>query len=271
MIKISRRRFLTGAIALVAGGGGYLWYERHVVQVRRYTVPVAGLPEVFRGFTILHLSDLHSKTFGPAQHDLLALIKTLRYDMVAITGDLVNNHRPDPVPAADLVKGLKDAPVYWVSGNHEFNADRRLKRLLSANGALFIDNMVIRLERDGHHIWLVGIEYPVWDLRPLDRVITLVPDAAPKILLAHAPRIFDKAAGYGIDLVLVGHTHGGQIRIPFLGSLYASGEGFFPPRDYGLFREGKTAMVVSGGLGETGPPIRINIPPEVGLVTLVPD
>ncbi|MGI6582793.1 MAG: metallophosphoesterase, partial [bacterium] len=89
------------------------------------------------------------------------------------------------------------------------------------------------------------------------------------VLLAHAPDIFPAAAEAGLELVLVGHTHGGQIRLPFVGAVLAPGQGLLPHYDYGPFTEGGTTMIVNGGLGESLLPVRFNLRPEIVLVTLV--
>jgi len=271
MAAISRRALLVGGIALFP----YLYYERLSVAVRRYRVPVRNLPTGFHGFTILHLTDLHDKEFGRHGKDLLGRLSELRFDMVALTGDLVVGNDPRLDPAIDLVKGIRSFtknPVFSVPGNHEwamqlapeFNA-----RLEQAGVRVLANNAEV-LQRGKDRLWVIGVDDPVTERARLTQALNLTDAGSPRLLLAHAPHPFPQAVQAGVDLMLVGHTHGGQVRFPLIGAAYVPAMGFFPDWDYGLYRQGKTAMIVNGGLGESWLPIRFNIRPEVALVTLVP-
>lgn len=102
----------------------------------------------------------------------------------------------------------------------------------------------------------------------LKQALIGIDDDAPRILLSHSPNIFSEAVEQGIDLILVGHTHGGQVRIPLIGSLVVPGQGLFPKDDYGKFTTQRTTMIISGGLGESLLPIRLGIRPEIVLLKL---
>lgn len=271
MAAISRRAFLAGGVALIP----YLYYERVSVAVRRYRVPVHNLPAAFHGFTILHLTDLHDKEFGRHGEDLLGMLSELRFDLVALTGDLVVGDDPRLDPAIDLVKGIRgftENPVFSVPGNHEwalalapeFNA-----RLEQA-GVRILANNAEMLQRGKDRLWVVGVDDPVTKRDRLAQALRLTDAGSPRLLLAHAPLSFPQAVQAGVDLMLVGHTHGGQVRFPLIGAAYVPAMGCFPDWDYGLYRQGKSAMIVNGGLGESWLPIRFNIRPEVALVTMVP-
>jgi len=266
---LSRRTFLLGGGLALAS---YLVYEVNTIKVVRYTVPVRNLPAPFDGFTILHLSDLHQKEFGGNQARLLDLINRQRFDMVAVTGDLLNQFRPDVEPALTLLRGVAPKPVFFVNGNNEWGAVSRhryrIMQRLGDVGAAVLDNRAVPLPRNGHHLWIAGVDDPSSRKDRLDRALSGVDDDAPIILLSHSPNIFPRAAQAGVDLILVGHTHGGQIRIPFAGAVWAPDMGLFPRWDYGEFREGKSTMIVNGGLGESIIPVRFAIPPEIVLVTL---
>ena len=268
---LSRRTFLLGGGLALAS---YLGYEVNTVRLVRYTVPVRNLPPAFHGFTILHLSDLHQKEFGRNQARLLSRINRLQYDMVAITGDLVNQYRLDVGPALDLIAGLAPKPLFFVNGNNEWGAVSRhryrIAEWLVSAGVAILNNRAVALPRGDGHLWIAGVDEPSSSKDRLAQVLSGATDGAPILLLAHYPTIFPRAAQAGVDLVLAGHTHGGQVRIPFVGALWAPGLGLVPRWDYGEFHEGKSTMIVNGGLGESIIPVRFAIPPEIALVTLAP-
>ncbi len=270
MSLISRRTFLVGGGLALAS---YLVYEVETIRVVRYTVPVSNLPPAFEGFTILHLSDLHQKEFGTRQKRLLELIGHQRFDVVAITGDLLIQQHPDVQPALDLLKGLPPVPIFFVNGNNEWGAVWQKKytitRRLGTAGAMVLANRSVPVSRGGDHVWIAGVDDPTNQLDRLDRAMAGADDGATVILLAHSPAIFSKAVRAGVNLLLSGHTHGGQIRLPAVGAIWGPGLGLFPAWDYGEFRKGMTTMIVNGGLGESIIPVRINMQPEIVLVTLV--
>ncbi len=269
MKPLSRRTFLLGGGVALAS---YLAYEVKSLRVVRYTVPVQNLPLPFHGFTILHLSDLHQKLFGREQARLREFINQQRFDMVAVTGDLINQFQPDLEPALTLLHGLTTKPIFFVNGNnesgamvrHHYQISDRLKRV----GVATLNNRALPLVRGEFHLWIAGIDDPSNGRDRLDLALSGTGDGAPVILLSHCSCPFPRAAKDGLPLVLTGHTHGGQIRIPFVGALWAPGMGLLPRWDYGAFREGKTTLIVNGGLGESILPLRFGIPPEIVLVTL---
>lgn len=251
----------------------YLYLERLSLAVRRYQVKIHALPPAFEGFTILHLSDLHDKEFGSAGEELINVLKKESFDMVALTGDLVAGDTPRLTPALDLIAGLRanwGGPILSVSGNHDWRLGRGLEfndRLAGA-GARALSNSATVLERGRDRIWIIGIDDPVTARDRLEQALHGTDHRSPRLLLAHSPQPFPQAVRNGFDLLLAGHIHGGQIRLPVLGAAFVPGMGLFPRWDYGLYTEGATTMIVSGGLGESGLPLRINMRPEVSLVTL---
>lgn len=247
----------------------YLYAEIYTVEVRQYTVRVAGLPSGFDGFTILHLSDLHGKEFGRNQEKLAALINKQVYDLVVITGDLVNKYDPRNEPVARLLEHLRGKPVYFVPGNHDWWSGFQTEKILRKYGVHILINEAEKITRGDRHVWAVGVDDPYIHRDRLDVALYPVKDSAPKILLAHAPNIFPEAVERKIDLVLAGHTHGGQVRLPFIGAVTVPGQGWFPKWDYGVFRSGETTLIINGGLGESGIPLRFNCRPEIVLVTLL--
>ena len=132
-----------------------------------------------------------------------------------------------------------------------------------------MENGAAKLDHNGAHVWLLGIDDPSLKMDRLDVALEEAGDDAPFILLAHSPAIYPAAINESIDLVLAGHTHGGQIRIPLIGAVYVPGQGFFPKYDYGMYSSGQTTMVINAGLGESVIPNRFNMRPEIVLITLV--
>lgn len=262
---ISRRTFLIGGgLSLLT----YLYFEISVVAIKKYTIPIYNLPSAFNGFTILQLSDLHSKEYGANQEKLLDIINTQQFDLVALTGDFVNASSPDINPAIHLITNLISKPVFFVPGNHEWRSKYVIRKPLLTLGVQLLENRSVKITKDAQHIWLVGVDDPYLHRDKLNVAVEQIKDSSPKILLAHAPSIFASAIKANFDLVMVGHTHGGQIRLPFVGAIVAPGQGLFPKFDYGLFTSGRTNMIINGGLGESSLPVRFNNRPEIVLITL---
>lgn len=239
------------------------------------------LPESFDGFCIAHVSDLHNAEMGTENEKLLAMLGRMEPDMIAITGDLIDSRNTDMEIALDFVrKAMQIAPCYYVTGNHEARVSEygTLKEELEAAGVLVLDNRQAELERSGESISILGIDDPSFSTDYLfgdDRNVVgsrlsgmLRDEDGYKVLLSHRPELFDVYAEYGLDLVLSGHAHGGQFRLPFAGGLVAPNQGIFPKFDSGLFTEGSTNMVVSRGIGNSLLPFRFNNRPEVILIVL---
>ena len=264
-VLLSRRAFIFGGIGAVS----YLFFDIHSIAVKRYTIPIPKLPNEFDGFTILHLTDLHSKEYGNGQKRLLNLINRQSYDIVVITGDLVDKSDPNLEPAMALVRSLSSTPVFFVPGNHEWWTGFRIKSQLEAEGVILLKNTAFKFEKGSSHIWILGVDDPYLGRDKLDGAVSEVKDIRPKVLLAHAPNIFPSAVKSNVELVLVGHTHGGQVRLPLVGAIVVPGQELFPKFDYGQFTSSSTNMIINGGLGESVLPVRFFNRPEIVLVKLV--
>lgn len=272
MAAISRRVFLLGGVSFFP----YLYYQKTSVAVRRYEVPVRNLPRSFEGFTILQLTDLHDKEFGAQGADLIELMSGLSFDMVALTGDLVVGEDPSLLPALELVRGIRSfsgSPIFSVSGNHEWGLEHAplFNRKLAAEGVRVLSNQATFLERGKERLFVAGVDDPVTKRDRLESTLSETDANFPRVLLAHSPHPFEQAVQAGVEVVLAGHTHGGQVRFPLVGAAYVPSMGYFPRYDYGLYRRGKTTMIVNAGLGESFVPVRFNVRPEVVLATLVPE
>lgn len=260
---------LTIAFALIALTLYYFWFESNVIRVVRYKVK---MPAGFDGFRIVHVSDLHNHRFGRGQRRLMRLIEREKPDMIAVTGDLIHN---EYVSAALEFAALaaKLCPVYYVNGNHEcilaFQND--FYDRLRERGVTVLDNEYTNLQRGGDSIRLIGLSDPMSHRTargPRGRraaaaqvLKTLIDGDGYNLLLTHRPEMF--AEYRDVDLVLSGHAHAGQVRLPFVGAVVTPGEGFRPKYDVGRFDEGKTTMLVSGGLGSSNVVPRFNNRPQL--------
>ena len=241
-------------------------------------VASGALPEAFEGFKIAHVSDLHNAVFGRENEKLLSLIRAAEPDIIAITGDLIDSRHTDIDSALAFVEAAAEiAPVYYVTGNHESRLDfDEIEPRLIAAGARVLRNEAEDIGRGGERIRLAGIDDPSFirtggtaEERAAAELEQLGDGGGTfTVLLAHRPELVEVYAEYGAGLVLSGHAHGGQVRLPLLGGLYAPGQGLLPEYDSGLYSLGETQMVVSRGLGNSVAPLRVNNRPELVIVTL---
>lgn len=241
-------------------------------------VASGALPEAFEGFKIAHVSDLHNAVFGRKNEKLLSLIRAAEPDIIAITGDLIDSRHTDIDSALAFVEAAAEiAPVYYVTGNHESRLDfDEIEPRLIAAGARVLRNEAEDIGRGGERIRLAGIDDPSFirtggtaEERAAAELEQLGDGGGTfTVLLAHRPELVEVYAEYGAGLVLSGHAHGGQVRLPLLGGLYAPGQGLLPEYDSGLYSLGETQMVVSRGLGNSVAPLRVNNRPELVIVTL---
>ena len=254
--------------------------ETNCLVVTRFEYKSPKLPAEFDGFKIVQISDLHNKSFGENQEQLLGKIRELSPDIIVVTGDLIDRRFMNLGAAMRFVRGaVSIAPVYYVTGNHEAWSGKygEIKRELTGAGVHMADDNVITLIRNGSAIKILGLSDPAFltaehenrtDTSKLERSIAELSDGSLfQVLLSHRPELIDIYAAHGIDLVFSGHAHGGQIRLPFIGALFAPGQGLFPKYSKGMYTLGGTTMIVSGGLGGSVP-VRTFNKPEIVAVTL---
>lgn len=276
---MKRRVFvLIIAAALVLALLIWLLWANSSPAATQVTVASGALPEAFEGFKIAHVSDLHNAVFGRKNERLLSLIRAAEPDIIAITGDLIDSRHTDIDSALAFVEAAAEiAPVYYVTGNHESRLDfDEIEPRLIAAGARVLRNEAEDIGRGGERIRLAGIDDPSFirtggtaEERAAAELEQLGDGGGTfTVLLAHRPELVEVYAEYGAGLVLSGHAHGGQVRLPLLGGLYAPGQGLLPEYDSGLYSLGETQMVVSRGLGNSVAPLRVNNRPELVIVTL---
>ena len=250
------------------------------LELNTYTISSCELPDAFDGYRIAHVSDLHNAEFGDRNQRLLEMLREAEPDMIAITGDLIDSRKTNiAVALAFAEEAVKFAPCYYVSGNHEARVSeyQDLKTGLEAAGVTVLDDAQVKIEVSGESITVIGVNDPSFHADYLtsaaavmDRKLSELSseDAGFAILLSHRPELFDTYVAHDMDLILTGHAHGGQFRLPLIGGLIAPNQGLFPKYNDGLYSEGNTNMIVSRGLGNSIIPFRFNNRPEVVLIEL---
>ena len=278
-----KRKFIILAVvaafllALIA----WIIWGNTALELNTYTISSSKLPQSFDGYRIAHVSDLHNAEMGKNNEKLLTMLRDADPDMIAITGDLIDSRHTDIEVALQFIRAAaKIAPCYYVTGNHEARVNEygELKAGMEAAGVTVLEDVRTEISMEGETITLIGVNDPSYQTDYLfgdaESVMnTKLEDLHTEndgftILLSHRPELFDTYADHGMDLVLSGHAHGGQFRLPFIGGLVAPNQGLFPEYDAGIYTEGNTNMLVSRGVGNSILPFRINNRPEVILIEL---
>ena len=278
MKKIKKLTAVAAALLILLSA--FLLWSNNSITVSSHRLSPANLPEGFDGYRIVQVSDLHNKDFGGR---LLKKIEEQNPDIIVITGDIIDSYNTDVSVAARFAESaVSIAPVYYITGNHEHRIEEygRLKEDMEQAGVVILDGKTVTLSRNGDEISLTGIDdidffgSPVMNEHLISFKAKLRELSAEKsentaILLAHKPQylwIYDEL---DYDLVFSGHAHGGQIRLPFIGGIYAPGQGFLPEYTQGIYTSGETEMVVSRGLGNSLFPFRIFNRPELVVCDLI--
>jgi predicted MPP superfamily phosphohydrolase len=281
---LGRRRFLKAGILGAAGLALYSsGIERHWIEVVEREIHLAGLPASFNGLRIAQLSDIHMDEYTEPifLRHVIHRINEMQPDVVLLTGDYISWGLATSEFAigaawqcANILTGLACRQVYAVLGNHDVGVDpKQVTAALSANGITVLTNACVPLQRGGGRIWLAGLDDPVLGLPDpelaIPAAIRNVPNE-PVILMCHAPDYVDyllsRPVGKAIGLVLSGHTHGGQVRLPLVGAMQLPELG----KKYveGWFGLGGMQLYVNRGIGTVGLPFRLDCPPEITLLTL---
>lgn len=276
---LTRRGFLTGA-GIVAGMALYSGeIARHEITILTPTIPIRNLPPAFEGFRIAQVSDIHYHEYTEPWfvRRVIDHVNALAPDLVAFTGDYITFA---PMPrkfalgamyrCADAMARVTCPQRYAVMGNHDsLLGAPTVRPILTAVDIPLLVNKYVSVERYGQRLWIAGVHDPVTHTPNLDAAIPAQPDG-PVILLSHGPDYADTVVAHPrgplVDLMLSGHSHGGQVRLPFLGALHTPDGG----QKYveGLFRIGAMQLYVNRGIGTVGLPFRLNCPPEITLFTL---
>jgi predicted MPP superfamily phosphohydrolase len=280
--SLTRRKFILGSGVAAAGLALYSGeIARHEIDLVDTTIRIANLPAPFHGFRIAHLSDIHLDEFTEPVflEYVVHRINALSPDLVLVTGDFITrgsltfvSSRHAAYRSAEILSTLKAPQIYTVLGNHDVAVSSSLViDALHFHGIPVLVNQYVPIERSGARMWLCGTDDAGTGHPNLDLTIPEKPDG-PVILMVHEPDYADAVVkhpgGRFVDLMLSGHSHGGQVRMPFYGPL------ILPPMGQkyvmGHFHFGKMQLYVNRGIGSVGLPFRFNCPPEITLHTLQP-
>ena len=267
-----KKRTLRLLLTLAVLCGGVLADSNLRLVTTSYELRFENLPAAYDGFRIVQLSDVHGAVFGEDNARLLRAVRDAKPDLIALTGDLADRDT-DMADIDALLAGLTAiAPVYYVSGNHEWSGRLlgALQTLFGRHGVRYLRNEYVLLERGGEKIVLAGVEDPNgWADQPAPPEVAAAPPEGPfKILLAHRNYWVTEYPDLPVDLILCGHAHGGVVRLPGVGGVLDHHGHFFPDYTDGVYASGSYRMAVSRGIGNTGGVPRFFNNPEIVIVEL---
>jgi predicted MPP superfamily phosphohydrolase len=255
------------AVAAVATPVG--WYaaveEPGDIEIVRRTIAIRDLPARLDGLRAVQLSDLHVGDVSDVQRQILGHVAALKPDLVLVTGDLADV-KEAAIDAADLVTGYEAPYGTWaVPGNRDHMAEAvyPLRVALAARKAQLLTNRAVQIE---DRFWIVGSDDPSRGLDDVKGAAGEIPEGTVRILLAHSPSIVERLGGIDVDLILVGHTHGGQVNLPVLRNQWLRDDAShrYPA---GLYDLGASHLYVNRGIGTYYLPMRIGARPEITLFT----
>lgn len=273
-----RHRLVRTALILLALAGFVFW-DNNALETDRVEFTSRRLPAAFDGFTIVQLSDLHGKEFGKGHEQLLKAVREEKPDLIALTGDLVDEYTERPLEYAAEIGGALAAlaPTYYVTGNHEWAARQAedICAALESAGVVCLRNETVPITGGGAQFFLSGVDDPnayADQKTPEDVAQELLNTHGEndfRLLLAHRnDRFPSEYYRLGYDLTLTGHAHGGVIRLPFTDGLFDTHQGFFPSYTAGFYTVEGAQLFVSRGLGNIYPSLRLFNRPEVVSLTL---
>ncbi|MEW6263051.1 MAG: metallophosphoesterase [Thermodesulfobacteriota bacterium] len=288
-MKLTRRGLLRlGLLTFVGLAGGRGFFNSRRIEAEEVAVKLERLPPAFDGFKMAQITDIHAGPLVSTEMIRAGVeaVMSRRPDLVVLTGDFVsgatrilwttyggfkNHHLTSCLK--ELSRLAAPLGVYGVLGNHDFwsgaEATRKLELGLRGLGVRLLRNQTVSLKRDGETLLLAGVD-DYWEgSYNLDKVLREVPASACVVLLSHNPDVNEDLDSLGrtVDLMVSGHTHGGQVVLPWLGAPYLPSP-FGQKYRAGLVRDGARQTYVSRGLGVFFVPVRLNCPPEVTIITL---
>lgn len=247
-------------------------FQNKHLETTHYTYAAEQLGADLEGYRIVQISDLHNAKFGKNNQKLVGRIRECEPDMIVLTGDLVDSNHTNVDRAVQFVDEIvKICPVYYVTGNHEYwleksEYDELMDGLIGA-GVVILDDQVVEISRGDAKFRLVGLDDKSLTDGTLEALLS--DEKEFTVVLAHEPQYLVRYASSGVDLVLSGHAHGGQFRLPFVGGIVAPDQGFLPEYTAGEYYMNGTEMIVSRGLGNSVIPVRLFNFPEIVCVELV--
>lgn len=239
-------------------------------QIREITLHYPNLPQSFDGYRVLHLSDFHIDGVDGLAEALVPILTAIKVELCVFTGDYRFEDRGPCEGVYPRMRKVIDAisaeqGIWGILGNHD---SAEIAYGLEALGVSMLVNESAEIRRGADSIWLAGVDDPFdYHRADLDAALAAVPEASFKILLAHAPEVYESASARGVNLYLGGHTHAGQIRLPVIGSLKHNSH---CPKEfsYGLWNHAGMKGYTTSGIGCSSVPVRFHCPPEMVVFTL---
>ncbi len=251
------------------------WFENRCIVSEVYEVTLPALGAAFDGLRVALVTDTQGAAFGRDNARLIAAVQSARPDLIAVCGDMIEDASDIPACASLLGNLTALAPVYYVTGNHEWasGAARELMDTLEIAGVTVLGNDYRVLGRGGEKLVISGVHDPngPYDMERPAQLVARIREsepAAPILMLAHRNDGLEMWAALGVDLVLCGHGHGGVICLPGIGGLLGVDRSFFPKYSAGLYSRDGTRMAVSRGLGPAGGLPRLGNRPDVPIIIL---
>ena len=257
----------------------FLYYENNKIDISNYKITSNKIKN--EDLKILHLSDLHCKSFGKNQKYLIKKIKNLNPDIIVFTGDLISRKvdKEKYINSYLLLEELsKTFPIYFTTGNHEYKSKalKEVQEKLTSFGVHVLINNYEKFTIKNTEIFIFGFDDTSnfnesfnKTFNTLDNIKDKLKSSQLNILLCHRPNFFKKQSSYGFDLIFSGHAHGGQFRIPFTDQgILMPDQGFFPKLTEGIHKDKNSTLIISRGLGNSGFPFRLFNHPEIVVVTL---
>ena len=245
------------------------YYNRHLI-ITNYKINDPRWPAALNSWRLVQLSDIHNQaTEGPGNNQIISSVQKLQPNIITITGDLFDGDRTNIPNNLQLVKELTSiAPVYMVLGNHEFANDDYIKliQLVEEAGAQVMRNELVTINDPGAPITIIGLDDPAawgWPLsykaqeqltaKTLNKIMALPEfnSTSPRLILAHRPELWPQYLLADPLVILSGHTHGGQIRLPLIGAIYVPNQPLLAQYDEGIFTKANSYLIISRGLGNS--------------------
>lgn len=278
-MKKTLKIIILSLLALAVTSIIYGLYCSNTIKIKNYSISTDKLNSSAK---FVFISDLHCKEYGDKNSELVSKIKEQNPLFIAVGGDMINKYSSDDHVMRELLPRLADiAPTYCILGNHELilKDEINFKNDINSTSAKLLDNEMVTIEANGEKILLGGMsDFPYYEFNAPDYYTPeryFWDDFKDKskngysILLHHQPEYLESIMqDSNVDLVMCGHTHGGAVQIPFIGGLFAPNQGFFPKYDKGEFDLYDTKMIISAGLGDAYPVLRLNNFPEISVVEI---
>ncbi|GAB2534713.1 metallophosphoesterase [Gracilibacillus alcaliphilus] len=249
------------SLAVITAISAKIYVDTNTFKINKVPFQSDKLPEGFQ-LKLLQLTDIHNQVFPDENQRLLEEIQQAEADLIVITGDLIDRKTEDLTDALTLVDQITAIhdQVFYVTGNHEWESCffGGLMNELTERGVTILHNRHVTLSYQGVEIQLVGIDDVSTERENLAEAFEGIDKNLYTILLSHAPSVTQHYPHVPADLILSGHTHGGQIRLPLIGALIAPDDGLFPKLDKGIYPLGEERyLYIDSGLGTTGAPVRL--------------